>query len=278
MKMKKTTLWDSVVEISDQIHNDRKIQDVFMKTMEEIGELSQEIMIHNGTSYKKPGSDGVSGEAIDVLNCIIDLIHVYDPSLTEKDIATIARVKQQKWLSATKNVIQETTIQGKLHNIKASNGIESVPKKKIKPCTCGFIIVDANEDVLLCHTTNSYNNWDIPKGIAEDGEDHLDAAIRELYEETGIVIDDRSRIEDYGQHEYIKGKDLHLYLVHIDSVPLSHLMCSSMVRNSIGPDFPEVDDYRMISIPNVTKFVCKSLKTYIDKYFMQQYLKGEFNV
>ena len=32
----------------------------------------------------------------------------------------------------------------------------------------------------------AYRNWDFPKGVVEPGEDPLDAAIREVEEETGI--------------------------------------------------------------------------------------------
>ena len=52
------------------------------------------------------------------------------------------------------------------------------------------IAISWNKSILLVHPTNSSwkNALSIPKGIAEEGENLSAAAIRELKEETGIVI------------------------------------------------------------------------------------------
>lgn len=63
----------------------------------ELGELAQEVMINQHHSYKQPGTDGIIGEAIDVIACLLDLIHKVDPSITEKELERIAATKCIKW-------------------------------------------------------------------------------------------------------------------------------------------------------------------------------------
>lgn len=59
----------------------------------------------------------------------------------------------------------------------------------IQPLSCGFLIVRGNpiESFLLMKHPR---RWDLPKGHVDEGETELQCAIRELYEETGISVDD----------------------------------------------------------------------------------------
>ena len=72
---------------------------VLASALSEFGELAEEINIDQRHSYKTQGKDGVIGEAIDTIACLLDLIHVHDPELTEHDIMTIAAEKCAKWVS-----------------------------------------------------------------------------------------------------------------------------------------------------------------------------------
>lgn len=56
--------------------------------------------------------------------------------------------------------------------------------------SCGFIIYcKKTNEILLGKETHSKNNWSIPKGGKDDGENNLSAALRELYEEANITKD-----------------------------------------------------------------------------------------
>jgi hypothetical protein len=72
---------------------------VLASTMSELGELAEEIAIAEKHSYKKQGSDGVVGEAVDTIICLLDLIHVHNPSVTEEELNHIAQLKLDKWVA-----------------------------------------------------------------------------------------------------------------------------------------------------------------------------------
>ena len=88
----------SIFSASDLIQDGRTLKDVFTYGVEEMGELATEVNIATGFSRKAPGKDGIVGEAIDVITCMIDLIHLYRPEMTEQDLKAIVNIKLQKWV------------------------------------------------------------------------------------------------------------------------------------------------------------------------------------
>jgi bis(5'-nucleosidyl)-tetraphosphatase len=63
---------------------------------------------------------------------------------------------------------------------------ESMESGKSYPLSAGVVLVRWEGDVPLYLLLRCYRNWDLPKGMVEKGEDPLQAAIRELQEETSI--------------------------------------------------------------------------------------------
>ena len=64
-----------------------------------------------------------------------------------------------------------------------------------KTIAAGIFLVNKEKQVLICHPTNHPSNvWSIPKGKIEDGEEPIDAAIRETYEESNV---DLSKAESF---------------------------------------------------------------------------------
>jgi 8-oxo-dGTP pyrophosphatase MutT (NUDIX family) len=108
---------------------------------------------------------------------------------------------------------------------------------RMKKTTCGVIVTDGTR-VLLGHATRS-PRWDIPKGIAETGEDFAAAAVRELREETSLDVAP-AMLLPRGVHRYMPGKDLALF--EWSPAPLPDpdtLRCTSgfLIGRSMVPEF-----------------------------------------
>ena len=55
-----------------------------------------------------------------------------------------------------------------------------------KRVSCGVVLARETEAGWMTLLLRAYHHWDFPKGIREEGEQSLDAALREVREETGI--------------------------------------------------------------------------------------------
>lgn len=80
-------------------HKLRTLHSVFLQAQAEMGELAEEINIHTGLLNKPAGKDGVLGEAIDSILCLLDLIHVLDPNIAQGTVNGVALEKLQKWIN-----------------------------------------------------------------------------------------------------------------------------------------------------------------------------------
>ncbi|SHG74026.1 NUDIX hydrolase [Massilia sp. CF038] len=119
------------------------------------------------------------------------------------------------------------------------------PNRAPLPLSCGTLVVGPGGQLLLCHVTDTAH-WDIPKGMQDAGESTLQAAMRELREEAGIVFE-ASQFVDLGSFDYRRDKRLHLYLVRAGDAlgDLSQLSCSSFFPHpQTGLPRPETDGFR----------------------------------
>lgn len=83
--------------------------------------------------------------------------------------------------------------------------------------SCGAVVVRRIDSGWLTLMLRAYRNWDFPKGLREDGETPIEAAIREVGEETGI----HDLSFDWGEKyietgPYNRGKVARYYLARTD--------------------------------------------------------------
>lgn len=92
----------------------------------------------------------------------------------------------------------------------------------IEATSCGGVVIFRGKILLLYKNyKNRYEGWVLPKGTVEADENHVETALREVYEETGV----RATVIKYiGKSEYsfnvpqdVVTKEVHWYLMMADN-------------------------------------------------------------
>ena len=96
------TLFKTVLRYSRKIRDNRSNYAVLAKIQEEVGELTTEVAVKAGDSYKPKGKDGIKGEAIDAILALMNLIYVDDPHITEAELIQKSIPKLEKWETKVK--------------------------------------------------------------------------------------------------------------------------------------------------------------------------------
>ena len=132
-----------------------------------------------------------------------------------------------------------------------------------KLMTCAVVIINKNGDILGCHGTGKPNGqgYDFPKGCADLGESDLQAALRELKEETGIIMSNEELI-DCGVYKHNKEKNIHIFMCKTETFPMIEKLKCSTYFEFKGEEFPEVDSYEIIPKSERYKFN----KVLLDKF------------
>lgn len=86
-----------------------------------------------------------------------------------------------------------------------------------KKLSCGVVLARETEYGWYTLLLRAYHHWDFPKGICEQGEEPIEAALREVHEETGV---DDVRF-DWGHRyfetgPYSRGKVARYYIAKTD--------------------------------------------------------------
>jgi bis(5'-nucleosidyl)-tetraphosphatase len=120
--------------------------------------------------------------------------------------------------------------------------------------SAGVVIVSLMERKLKFLLLRAYRNWDFPKGIVEPGESPIDAALREVREET--TLDDISF--DWGlafmeTGPYNKGKIARYYIARSKE---------QQIQLPVNPELgvPEHQEARWVSVDQALGLVSARLK------------------
>jgi 8-oxo-dGTP pyrophosphatase MutT (NUDIX family) len=122
----------------------------------------------------------------------------------------------------------------------------------VKVVSCAVLLLNEHAQLLLCHVTGK-RWWDVPKGLQEPGETPRETALRELAEETGLVLEARELL-DLGRFAYRPDKDLHFFAAFraSDALDLSACHCSSHFEDPrTGRPCPEVDAFEWVPFAQV---------------------------
>lgn len=94
---------DIVRHFSFLINNGRELEDAARHTRDELQELHEEIA--KVRAGQEEGSDGVVGEAIDIIACALDIIFIHRPETTDQRINEILLAKCEKWARRYKDSV-----------------------------------------------------------------------------------------------------------------------------------------------------------------------------
>jgi len=132
--------------------------------------------------------------------------------------------------------------------------------------TCGLFLINKADELLCVHPTNHpIDVWSVPKGIVDEGEEYLDAAIRETYEETSILLNRDEHVfhSIEGTFVYLSGKkELSAHFIfELQNRELDfskfNFKCQSFVDDSFD-GFPEVDSFGWVHVSKTLDFIHKT--------------------
>ena len=131
---------------------------------------------------------------------------------------------------------------------------EPAPSRRF---SAGVVVVHLAESRVQYLLLRAYKNWDFPKGLVEPGEQPLDAALREVREETtleNLAFDWGTDYVDTGP--YNKGKISRYYLARSEE---------TRVHLPINPElgFPEHQESRWVLLDAALNMVSPRLKPVI---------------
>jgi 8-oxo-dGTP pyrophosphatase MutT (NUDIX family) len=129
---------------------------------------------------------------------------------------------------------------------------------KPAPRAAGAVVFRRSEHGIRLLVLRAYKNWDFPKGLVEPGESELDAARREVQEETGLAALDYPFGEEFKETlPYSGNKVARYYLAETDAEKIELPVSPELGR-------PEHHEYRWVSLDEAEDLLPPRLATVLD--------------
>lgn len=159
---------------------------------------------------------------------------------------------------------------GIIDNVKIKRFINESKKRKEIKKAAGICIL-YRDNILLVHASDANkerNAYGIPKGGVDPGENYLEAAIRELREETGIsinprVLDKELHVANSYNRKGEVSWQLYYYIYKADD--LSDLGMDSTNVNKSDLQAEEVDWAGFVPIPEAYNIINRSQLIILDR-------------
>jgi 8-oxo-dGTP pyrophosphatase MutT (NUDIX family) len=129
---------------------------------------------------------------------------------------------------------------------------------KSAPRAAGAVVFRRSERGVRLLLLRAYQNWDFPKGMVEPGESELDAARREVEEETGLADLDYPFGDEYKETVPYAGNKVARYYVAETDVEKIELPVSPEVGR------PEHHEYRWVSFDEAEDLLPPRLAIVLD--------------
>lgn len=213
-----------------------------------------------------------------------------------KNVAALQRKREQVFKSLSK-LSKDTELQGVFSDMydiysakeNTKRGVISkqiyndIIKAKTKVVRYADVLLFRGDKLLILQRAGEYgvstSQWCIPGGHVDPGESFLEAAARELFEETGIEIPEDLLIEA----GVAKGKDyeIHYFLGHVDDKsPIQIIVDSEEEVGSTWIDTrTELDDYDFIfdMKENIKKILGRECPEGPIQIITKAFTRGEIN-
>ena len=153
--------------------------------------------------------------------------------------------------------------------------------------SAGFLIKSSSGKYLLVRPTGktgTTGGWGIPKGKRDPGEDILDTAIREVFEETSLAVNDASvfKIDSEPCHCYtVDANDSRLKISYKKKVFVFRAYCDESVEKYVlncasllECGKPEIDMFSWVTPEEAHNMVVKSQKGIFEQVLLYKDYNG----